>query len=211
MNIGLFGATGMVGQRILAEALNRGHHVTAFVRDPAKLTTQHQNLTVKTADIMNADNVAGAAAGQDVIVSAYGPRPGDDMSLLSKVATALLDGVGRHPSVRLIQVGGAGSLEVAPGVQLVDTPGFPDAYKPIVYAHRDALDIFKKSPGNWTNFSPAGVIAPGERTGKFRTAGDQLVVGADGQSRISAEDYAVALLDEVENPKYIRKRFTVGY
>jgi putative NADH-flavin reductase len=211
MNIALFGATGTIGQRILAEALNRGHRVTAYVRDPSKLTTKHANLTVKTASGIDAATVAAAAAGQDVVVSAYGPRPGDDPAQLSAVARALLEGIARHPTVRLIHVGGAGSLEVAPGVQLVDTPGFPDAIKPIVYAHRDALDIYRKSTGNWTYFSPAGLIQPGERTGKFRLGGDQLVATPDGQSRISAEDYAVALVDEAEKPQFTRKRFTIGY
>jgi uncharacterized protein len=211
MKIGLFGATGTIGQRILAEALKRGHQVTALVRDPSRVTTQDKNLSVKKADVLDSKSVAEAAASNDVIVSAYGPPKDADPGQLSAVARSLLDGIRQYPNVRVIHVGGAGSLEVAPGLQLVDTPEFPAAWKPIVFAHRDALDIFRKSPGNWTYFSPAAMIQPGERTGKFRLGGDQLVADADGQSKISAEDYAIALLDEVEKPQFIRKRFTAAY
>ncbi len=114
---------------------------------------------------------------------------------------------------RLIVVGGAGSLEVAPGVQVVDTPEFPAAWKGIALAHRDALEVYRKEGGEleWTYFSPPALIEPGERTGKFRVGSDQLLVDGTGQSQISAEDYAIALLDEVETPRHVRKRFTAAY
>jgi len=109
-------------------------------------------------------------------------------------------------------VGGAGSLEVAPGVQALDTPGFPDIYKATAEGARQALALLRAEPAlDWTMLSPSAVIAPGQRTGRFRLGGDQMLVGADGNSAISVEDYAVALIDELENPAHARQRFTVGY
>jgi putative NADH-flavin reductase len=113
--------------------------------------------------------------------------------------------------MRLIVVGGAGSLEVSPGVQLVDTPDFPPAYKKLALAHRDALEIIRKAPFDWTYVSPSAEIDEGSRTGHFRTGANQLLVDSSGRSRISMEDFAVAILDEVEKPKFSRARFTVGY
>jgi putative NADH-flavin reductase len=108
-------------------------------------------------------------------------------------------------------VGGAGSLEVAPGVQLVDTPNFPAEFKGIAIAHRDALELLKSSKLDWTSASPAAYIHPGERTGRFRLATDQLITDEKGQSEISAEDFAIAVADEVENPRHIRQRFTAAW
>ncbi|HLZ57791.1 MAG TPA: NAD(P)H-binding protein, partial [Ktedonosporobacter sp.] len=110
-----------------------------------------------------------------------------------------------------IVVGGAGSLEVAPGLHLVDTPDFPAAWKPTALAHRDALEVYRKANLDWTYVSPAALIAPGERTGTYRTGTDKLLTDEKGESRISAEDYAIAILDEVEHPHFIRRRFTVAY
>lgn len=209
MNIALIGATGTIGQRILKEALDRGHQVTAIVRTPAKVTVSHPNLTVVTGDIFKADGLASLVKGHDILVSAYGP-PGDPGALADLTRT-LIEAVKISGIDRLLAVGGAGSLEVAPGVQIVDTPGFPEAWKPIALAHRNALGILRESDINWTSFSPAGVIEPGERTGKFRLGTEQLVTDENGNSKISAEDYAIALLDEVENPQHIRARFTAAY
>jgi putative NADH-flavin reductase len=171
---------------------------------------QSPNLHVVKGDIFNSESIASAAASKDVLISAYGPQHGQEQRLL-EATRALIDGVKRSGVRRLISVGGAGSLEVAPGVQLVDTPEFPEAWKGIALAHRDALDIYRQSDIDWTNISPAAFIAPGERTGTYRTGTDHLVVDEKGESRISAEDYAVAVLDEAENPKFIRRRFTVAY
>lgn len=211
----MIGATGTIGQRILNEALTRGHQVTAIVRDKSRLSTKHSSLAVNLGDALDAESVASAAAGQDVFVSAYGPGKGDPQ-LLVKAAHAAIAGVGAASKkngreIRLIVVGGAGSLEVAPGVRLIDTPQFPAAWKPAAGAACDALALYRQAPVNWTFFSPAALIQPGTRTGKYRVGTDNLVTDAKGESRISAEDFAVALVDEIEKPRFERKRFTVAY
>ncbi len=206
MKIALYGATGMIGKRILDEALRRGHEVTAVVRAPSEFTEVNQNLFLEKGDIMDPASVASLAIGKDVVISAYGPGHGDPRMLLA-AAHSLVAG---HPK-RLIVVGGAGSLEVAPGVQLVDTPDFPAAWKQLALAHRDAFPIYRHAGLDWTYVSPAAFIEPGERTGKFRTGTDQLIVDEAGNSKISAEDFAVAILNEAEHPHFSRQRFTVGY
>lgn len=211
MKIALFGATGMIGQRILTEALGRGHEVTAIVRDPARVNVQHERLVVVSGDIFDTERVAEVVRGHELVISAFGPKMGEEQTLL-EATQSLIAGVKKAGVRRLIAVGGAGSLEVAKGVQLVDTPEFPDFIKPIALAHREALEMYRQEKElHWTNVSPAALIEPGERTGTYRTGTDQLVVNEQGESRISAEDYAVAILDEVENPRFSRMRFTVGY
>ena len=218
-DIALFGPTGMIGQRILNEALSRGHKVTAIARDPSKISDKRPNMTVTAGDILKPESVAAAAAGHDVVVSAYGP-PATDPQQVVAAARSLIEGIKTAnqktgKSIRLIMVGGAASLEVAPGVLLLDAPNFPPAWKGIASAARDALQVYRTEAGkagvDWTYFSPGAFIQPGERTGKYRTGTDQLVVDAKGESRISAEDYAVALLDEIEKPQFSRKRFTAAY
>lgn len=211
--IALFGASGMIGQRILAEALQRGHQVTAIVRNPDRIQTTHPNLKAVKGDALNVDSVAKLAAGHDVVVSSinYAYDGSSTPQVFTDAAHSLIEGVKRAGVKRLIVVGGAGSLEVAPGLQLVDTPEFPAAWKMGAMALRDALGIYRSSDIDWTFFSPAGVIQPGERTGRFRLGGDQLLTDAQGQSQISCEDYAVALLDEIEKPQFIRQRFTIAY
>jgi uncharacterized protein len=209
--IALFGSTGTIGQRILNEALSRGHHVTAIVRDPAKIKEKKPNLEVKVGDVLKPESVALAVRGNDVVISAYGPGNGDPHQLVT-AAEALIEGIGSlEPAPRLLVVGGAASLEVAPGVLLLDTPEFPPAWKAVASAARDALNVYRKCSIDWTYFSPAIFIQPGTRTGQYRIGTDQVVKDAKGESRISAEDYAVALLDEVEKPQFSRKRFTVAY
>jgi len=210
MKLALFGAGGTIGRRILNEALDRGHHVTAVVRDPDSFTDSRANLKVVRGDIFDPDSVASAAQGQDAVVSAYGPGMADPQ-LLVRAANSLIEGVRRAGGVRLISVGGAGSLEVAPGVRLVDAPNFPVAWRGMALAHADALETYRLSDANWTLVSPAALIEPGERTGKFRVGRDQLLTDAKGESRISAEDYAIAMIDELEQPRHLRARFTVAY
>ncbi len=210
MKIALFGATGMIGERIAEEALARGHQVTAIVRDPARLKLANDNLRVVGGDVLDADSVAATVVGHDAVISAIGPRAGDPQMLI-QAAHALIAGLGRAGVNRLLVVGGAGSLEVAPGVRLVDTPQFPVDRKPLSLAAGDALDVYRASDLDWTYFSPAALIQPGERTGHYRTGTDQLLTDAEGNSVISAEDYAVALLAELEQPQFIRRRFTVAY
>jgi uncharacterized protein len=216
MRVVLYGATGTIGSRILKELLSRGHVVTAVARDPSKLAPQN-NLTIEKGDMLDADSIAKVAKGADVVVSSYGPPSGPQgpdpskANQLSEAARALIAGVRRAGAPRIIMVGGAGSLEVSPGLQIVDAPTFPDIYKPVALAHRDAYHILRESDLNWTYFSPAMMIQPGERTGKFRLGKDALVSDAKGTSSISAEDYAIALVDEVEQGRHTKQRFTIGY
>ncbi|GAA3055540.1 hypothetical protein FHS39_002942 [Streptomyces olivoverticillatus] len=213
--IALFGATGTIGSRILREALDRGHQVTAVVRDPAKLTEQRTDLTVTTGDVLDPASVAEAAKGQDVVVSAVGGGDGPGhVATIEPAAKSLVAGVrtlgGDAP--RLITVGGAGSLRTPDGKQVWDAEGLPEFLLQIMHAHGDALEYYRTVEDvRWTNISPAALIEPGERTGGYRTALEDLVADADGKSRITAEDYAVAVVDEIETPKHVGERFTVGY
>ncbi|MFJ6749826.1 NAD(P)-dependent oxidoreductase [Streptomyces sp. NPDC091266] len=213
--IALFGANGTIGSRVLDEALRRGHQVTAVVRDPAKITTTHPNLTVTTGDVLDAESVAAAAKGQDVLISAVGGGDGPGhLATIEPAARSLVAGLRTlgDAAPRLITVGGAGSLRTPDGKQVWDAEGLPDFLLQIMHAHGDALDFYRTvSDLSWTNLSPAATIAPGERTGSYRTATDDLITGQDGSSRISTEDYAVALLDELERPRHPGARFTVGY
>lgn len=210
MKLAVVGATGIIGQRIVKEALERGHEVTALVRDESRITEKHQQLQATVTDIFKADSIEKAAKGHDVLISAFGPVNGQEQTLVD--ATKALLEFSKQSGVRIIAVGGAGSLEAAPGLQIVDLPEFPAAYKPAALAHREALGLYTRSTGvNWTNFSPAANIQPGERTGKYRLGTNQLVTDEHGKSDISAEDYAVALLDEVEKPQFLGKRFTAAY
>ena len=210
MKIALIGASGTVGQRILQEALTRGHQVVAIVRDPARITQKDEKLSVVTGDLLNGESISKAVAGYDVVISAYGPAHGAEYTMKA-MAQKLIDAVKQAGVQRLLIVGGAGSLEVAPGLQLVNSPNFLEAWKPVALAHGEALEVYRKADLDWTYFSPAAMFQPGERTGAFRIGTDQLVVDEKGESRISTEDYAVAMLDEVEKPRFIRKRFTIAY
>jgi putative NADH-flavin reductase len=212
MKIILFGASGTIGQRIAHEAIARGHNVTAVVRDPSRAQME-EGVTAVQGDVTDPDSVAQVAAGHDAAVSASGPGVGGRAEMLVEAVRGLLAGLPRAGVRRLIVVNGAGSLEVAPGLQLLDTPQFPADWRPLAVAHRDALDVLRGSTGDldWTALSPAAFIEPGARTGQYRTGTEQLVADATGQSHISAEDYACALLDELENPQFVRQRFTVAY
>ncbi|MGW6504314.1 NAD(P)-dependent oxidoreductase [Nonomuraea angiospora] len=214
-NIAVFGANGTIGSAIVREALGRGHTVTAVVRDPAKVTERHANLNVITGDVLDAQSVAAAAKGGDVVVSAVGGGDGPGhIATIKPAAVALTEGLrtlgGQAP--RLITVGGAGSLRTPDGKQVWDAPGLPGFLLQIMHAHGDALDYYRTvTDVDWTNISPAAMIEPGTRTGGYRTALDDLITDDDGNSTITVEDYAVALLDEIEQPNHRRQRFTVGY
>jgi uncharacterized protein len=215
MKIVLFGATGAVGQRIAAEALSRGHEVVGVVRDPSRAQSPDARVTLVRGDATDAASVAELARGADAVVSAISPRPGTTGSAPTLVgaARAVIAGARQAGTRRVLAVGGAGSLEVAPGVMLLDSPGFPDAYKPEAVDGRDALAVFRaEGEGlDWTFVSPAAVIQPGERTGRYRTTVDQFLADENGHSVISFEDFAVALLDELEQPKNAGRRFGVAY
>ncbi|MFI0941305.1 NAD(P)-dependent oxidoreductase [Streptomyces sp. NPDC021020] len=214
-DIALYGATGTIGTRVLAEALRRGHRVTAVVRDPGRLTLADPNLAVVVGDVLDPGSVAEAGKGQDVVISAVGGGDGPGhVALIEPSVESLVAGLRTlgADAPRLLVVGGAGSLRTPDGTQVWDAEGLPEFLLQIMHAHGAALDYCRTVDDvRWTNLSPAATIEPGERTGSYRTALDDLVVGADGRSRISAEDYAVAVLDEVEHPRHIGERFTVGY
>jgi uncharacterized protein len=211
LKIALFGATGVIGSRIAHEATRRGHQVTALVREPSRVPSDVPNLRAAQVDLLDAARVAAALRGHDVAASAYAPPP-DDAGVLATATRALVNGVRAAGLKRLVVVGGAGSLEVAPGRQLVDTDGFPEAYKAVALAHRGVLADFRGVTDlDWTFFSPAAIIAPGERTGTFRTGIGNLIADAQGNSRISAEDYAIAFVDELEQGRFVRQIVTAAY
>lgn len=215
MKIVLFGAKGMVGSRILAEALRRQHEVTVVVRNPADFSSDAEKVTVVAGDASNASQVAQIAAGHDAVLSSVGPgrHANAQPENILRSVNAFLEALPAAGVQRLLLVGGAGSLEVAPGLQLVESPEFPAAFKAEASIARDALNILKNSNTslNWTFFSPSIFIEPGERTGKFRVGGDAVLFDEQGQSRISAEDFAVAMLDELEQNQNPKRRITVGY
>ncbi|SRR5579883_17535 len=210
MQLVLFGPTGMIGSRILTEALSRGHSLTAVTRDPSRLAIDHKNLTAVAGDVLDPASVAAVTHGHDAVLSAIGSS-GAAVEVIVNAARSLVAGLSSGQVRRLVVVGGAGVLDIEPGVQFVDSPNFFAAYRPLALAHRDAYNLYQASNLDWTFIAPAAEIAPGERTGQFRVGADQLLVNSQGESRISAEDYAIALMNEVEQPKYIHQRMTVAY
>lgn len=210
LRIALFGASGMVGSRIVAEALARGHRVTAIQRDRSTVAV-HPRVDVQVGSVTDAATVAQLVRGHDAVVSAVSPPQGDT-SMLSDAARSLLGAARASGVKRLVVVGGAGSLEVAPGVMLVDTPAFPAPYKWIGIAHRDALAVYRaEGQGvDWTFVSPPAAIQPGARSGSYQVGADRLLKDKKGESRISAEDFAVAVLDEIEHGRYKGRRMTVA-
>ncbi|MEU7554173.1 NAD(P)H-binding protein [Streptomyces sp. NPDC044571] len=213
--ITLYGATGTIGARVLHEALGRGHRVTAVVRDPARCAVRSAAAVVR-GDVLDPVSVAEAAAGQDVVVSAIGPGT-DDPAVLVNAVKSLIGGICTlGPGTarpRLVTVGGSGSLRAPDGSPLWQAPGVPEAERAVMHAHADALDFLLTVPVEevrWTCLSPAALIEPGERTGTYRLALDDPVVDEEGRSRISTEDYAVALLDEIDRDAHAGRRFTVG-
>ena len=213
MKIALFGATGHIGHAILDEALSRGHAVTAIVRDPSRLATRHDRLAVVTGDVAKPDTWSAAVRGADAVVASLSPRRDGNPDAVPHAASTLLDNLPRAGVKRLLWVGGAGSLETAPGVRVVDDPHFPEAWKAEALAQAKALDRFRASSADidWTYISPAALIEDGPRTGSYRIGGDQLLVDAHGKSQISVADYAVALLDRLEHDDARRQRITVAY
>jgi putative NADH-flavin reductase len=216
MKLVVFGATGNVGQRIVAEALSRGHEVVGVVRDPDAVKSPDARVKLVKGDATKADDVARVARGADAVVSAISPRPnarGLPAPSLSANSRALIEGLRDAGVKRVLYVGGASSLEVAPGKALADTPDFPDIYRNEAREGREALAIWRKEAKglDWTYLSPAAEIGPGKRTGKYRTTDDKLLTDDKGKSHITFEDYAVAVLDELERPQHVGKRFGVAY
>ena len=207
MNVILYGATGRAGRCILDELISRGHQVTAVVRNPNKLPDTVNRVR---DDLSSVDRIAEIITGADAVVSAYAPPP-DDTDQLIGVTERLISAVRKAGGPRLIVVGGCGSLEFSPGVTVLKSGHWPEQYVPIATSHMKAFAALRASGINWTYFSPPMLIEPGVRTGKFRLGGDSLITDEQGNSRVSFEDYAVALVDELEKPVHERSRFTIGY
>ena len=203
MKIAVIGASGNAGSRITAELAGRGHAVTAIARHPEKIAAQ-ANVVPTRGDVMDQAGLARLLAGHDAAISSVHFLDSDPIRLIEAARESK---VGRY-----LVVGGAGSLEVAPGDRLVTTPGFPVAYKAEAEKGGAFLDLLRAEKElNWTFLSPSALFVAGERTGKFRLGTDQLLTATDGKSSISFEDFAVALADEIERPAHVRQRFTVGY
>jgi len=203
MKIAVAGASGRAGSEITKELARRGHTVTAIARNPEKIAAL-PNVTPTKGDVLDQAGLAKLWAGHDAAVSSVHFLASDPLRL---IGAAKESKVGRY-----LVVGGAGSLEVAPGVKLVTTPGFPAEYKAEAEKGGAFLDLLRQEKDlNWTFISPSALFIEGERTGKFRLGTDQLLADASGKSWISFADYAIALADEIERPAHARQRFTVGY
>lgn len=213
MNIALIGATGFIGAPVLSELLSRGHKVTVLARNPSKLAPQ-PGLTVVAADALDANQVAKAVAGHNAVISAYNPGWSEPKiyDVFLQGSQAILEGVRQAGVKRLLVVGGAGSLFVAPGLQLVDTPEFPAQYKQGALAARELLNRLKgETTLDWSFVSPPIGLAPGARTGQYRLGADELLPGQGEQpAGISVPDLAVAIVDEIEQPRHVQRRFTVA-
>ncbi|MDQ8038538.1 MAG: NAD(P)-dependent oxidoreductase [Pedobacter sp.] len=214
MHIALIGATGNIGQHILSEALSRGHRVTAIVRHPEKLTP-HNNLKAVAGSVYDTAALAAQLKGADAVISAFNPGWTDSELHQHQIEgnDSIIAATKQAGVKRLLVVGGAGSLQVpGGGIDVVDTPDFPEAWKGAATALRITLQHLRSEQElDWTLLSPAAEIGPGERTGRFRLGKDELLVDAKGESRISQADYAVAMIDELESPQHSRQRFTLAY
>ncbi len=200
--IALIGASGNAGSRILKELSDRGHQVTAIARNPEKIAAL-PGVTAAAGDAQDAASLAGLVQGHDAVISSV-RFTGTDFSIIT-------DALRKAGVTRYLVVGGAASLEIAPGQRLLDQPDFPEAYKEEATNGAATLDYLRTLDDlEWTFLSPSAMFVPGERTGKFRLGKDALLSNENGSS-ISFEDYAIAMVDEIENPKHIRQRFTVGY
>ncbi|CAN5601752.1 NAD(P)H-binding protein [soil metagenome] len=221
MKIALVGGTGRIGQHLAAEALSMGHDVTVIARHASGATSASMSLPdgpmPRTgalrhvrADLFDPEALAEAVRGHDAIVSAFAAPPEMPMRV-ADAAKALVDAARAAVVRRLMVVGGAGSLEVTPGIVLADTPGFPAALRPKAVAHSRAIDVLRRAPDlDWTWFAPAAEIADGPRTGTFRR-GSMLVADAAGRSRISYADFAAAFVDELAAARWLRQVMTAGY
>ncbi|MEJ2763436.1 NAD(P)-dependent oxidoreductase [Photobacterium sp. MCCC 1A19761] len=210
--VAVLGASGWIGSHLVNEAVSRGHEVIALVRDAEKFSTA--GVQVRQFDLLDTQaDLATAVQGADVVIAAVGGRAAGNHELVAQTAQRLLTTLPETGVSRLLWVGGAGSLEVAPGVTLLSGPEFPDAYRAEAQAQGEALAVFRQSdsPIAWTFVSPAAEIFPGEQQAPYRVGGEQLLTDADGNSRISVSDYAVAMVDELEAEQYPNQRIGVAY
>ncbi len=214
MRIALVGATGFIGSKILAEAVSRGHTVTAICRNPEKIAPQ-ENVRTRAVDVNDAEALADAVASHDIVVHACAPPR--EMEMEAKIAaqtaitTNIIAALKARGIPRILAVGGAGTLLID-GVRSMDRPEFPKQFEGGAKATAVVKELLEEEHDfDWTVLCPSTMIVPGERTGKFRLDFDDLIVMPDGTSKISVEDYAVAFVNELEHPMYTGHRFTVGY
>jgi uncharacterized protein len=213
VNVALLGPTGFVGSAVLKEALDRGHTATAIVRNPDKLE-KRLGLIAKKGDVYDTASLAGLIQGNDALISAFNPG-WKDLNLYEdqvRGTKSIIEAAKKAGIKRILWVGGAGGLEVKPGVRVVDDPALPDWVRPGSLATINALDQLRNEPDlEWTFLAPSAELKPGQRTGQFRFGENQLLVDSAGHSRISVQDFAVAMINELEHPLHLRRRFTVGY
>ena len=213
MKVALLGATGFVGSALLKELRDRGHEVTAIVRRADAIEAE-KRLQARSVDVYDTSSLATALGGHDAVISAFNPGWKNPSLYDDQVrgSTSIIAAAKKAGVKRVLWVGGAGGLEVRPGVRVLDSPDFPDSVRPGSLATSEALEQLKKEPDlEWTFLAPSAAMQPGQRTAKFRLGKDSLLVDANGQSSISVQDYAVAMVDELEHPAHVRQRFTVGY
>lgn len=217
MKIALIGATGFVGSYILKEGLSRGHEITTIVRKPGKLGTYNESLHLVQGDVMKAEELSDLLRGHDIVISAFNAdnEDGNFHKTFIEGSRNIQEATKQAGVNRLFIIGGAGSLEIETGVELVDTDQFPEEYKPFARAVRDYFKELKQEKDlDWTFLSPAIEMHPGiktGRTGKYRTGFNQPIFNDENKSLISPEDVAVAVIDEVEKHQFSKKRFTIGY
>ncbi|SFC94747.1 NAD(P)-dependent oxidoreductase [Pseudoalteromonas denitrificans] len=211
MKIAIIGATGWIGSTVMSEALSRGHQVIAIGRDTRKI--ENTQVEKYTLDLLSQGGLKEAVAGADIVIASIGGRALGNHEIVENTAERLLSELPDTHIQRLIWVGGAGSLEVAPGVKLVTVPEFPVEYKDEAIAQGCALEIFRKSNSSldWLFVSPAAEIFPGEKKGQYRIGADELLTDNEGNSKISVQDYALALIDEVEQSMHHNKRIGIAY
>ena len=203
MKITVLGASGRAGSEIAKELARRGHQVTGVARNPARIPAG-EGITAVSGDVSNTAALPALLKGADAVVSAIMFTDTDPEKLIAAVKAA---GVSRY-----LVVGGAGSMEAAPGLKVIDTPDFPEAYKAEASAGGRFLDRLRQETDlDWTFLSPSALFDGSDRTGQFRLGGDALLVTPEGRSAISFPDYAIAMADEIETPRHSRQRFTVGY
>ena len=213
MRITVLGATGKVGSRVVTEALSRGHEVTAVVRNSTRFNDLPAAAKARAGDVDNVEDVAKVSTGQDVVISAIRPAPGNESDIIP-TTRSLMAGLAQT-GVRLLVVGGAATLTVpgTGGKTVIEDSNFlPVSARHIGKASADQLDVCRaETRVDWAYLSPPAQLAPGKRTGNYRLGTDELLLDPEGNSTISMEDLAVVLLDEAERPKHHRTRFTAGY
>jgi putative NADH-flavin reductase len=210
MKVTIIGAGGNIGRRITKEAASRNHDLK-LISSKDKSFFGLENVNIEKGDIFDTNALVEILKGSDIVISAYAP-PHENTDLIIDASKSLVEAA-KKANIRLIAVGGAGSLKVSENMVLVDAPDFPADYKAIAVSHQKALEniYLQESELNWTNVSPSAYIFEGERTNQFRVGGDFLLANEKGESSISMEDFAVGILNEVESPAYSKKRFTIGY